>query len=73
MAIKFLYMLHRPKTAEFTNSIDPYEAADYEPPHQDLHCFSSTLWTLKQLDYLLILILNFFGQYIIARVVNIGQ
>ena len=28
------------KIAEFTNSIDPDKAAQYELPHQDLHCLS---------------------------------
>ena len=28
-------------TAEFTNRLDPDEAAHYEPPHRDLHCLSS--------------------------------
>ena len=31
------------KIAEFKNSADPNEAAQYEPPHQDLHCLSSSL------------------------------
>ena len=31
------------KTADLTNSIDPDEVAHYEPPHQDLHCLSSSL------------------------------
>ena len=29
--------------AEFTNSIDPDEVAQYEPPHLDLHCLPSSL------------------------------
>ena len=29
------------KQVEFTNSVDPDEAARYEPPHQGLHCLSS--------------------------------
>ena len=32
-------MQQKIKTAEFTNSADPYEMAQYELPHLDLHCF----------------------------------
>ena len=44
------------KAAEFSNSIDPDEVAHHEPPHQDLHCFSSSLQTLirKQLEIIII-------------------
>ena len=35
------------KTAAFTNSVDPNEVAHYEPPHQDLHCLSSSLGILN--------------------------
>ena len=44
------------KTAEFTNSIDPDEVAHYEPPHQNLHCLSSSLAVLNmiQLDKIII-------------------
>ena len=31
------------KIAEVANSIDPDEAAHYEPPHLDLHCCSLIL------------------------------
>ena len=31
------------KIAEFSNSVDLDEAAHNEPPHQDLHCLSSSL------------------------------
>ena len=38
------------KTAEFTNSVDPDEVAHHEPPHQDLHCLSSSLQFLNVLQ-----------------------
>ena len=31
------------KISEFAKWIDPYEAAQYEPPHLDLHCLPSSL------------------------------
>ena len=37
VALKALKM----KTAEFANSVNPDEVADYEPPHLDLHCLHS--------------------------------
>ena len=39
-------MLHKTpemKTVDFENSVDPDDAAHNEPPHQDLHCLSSSL------------------------------
>ena len=38
------------KTTEFTNSIDPDEVAHTEPPHQDLHCLSSSLLILNMIQ-----------------------
>ena len=31
------------KIGKFANSVDLDEVAHYEPPHLDLHCFSSSL------------------------------
>ena len=31
------------ETVEFTNRVDPDEAAHNEPPHLDLHCLPSSL------------------------------
>ena len=38
------------KTAKFANSVDFDETAHYEPPHQDLHCFSSVYSLNSQYD-----------------------
>ena len=35
------------KTVEFANSVDPDEAAHYEPPHLGLHCLLSNLYILN--------------------------
>ena len=44
------------KTAKFTDSVDPDEAAHNEPPHLDLHCLSSSVSVLNmvQLDVTII-------------------
>ena len=37
------------KIAEFANNVDLDEVAK-EPPHQDLHCFPSSLWILSMIS-----------------------
>ena len=38
------------KTAEFSNSVDLDNAAHDEPPHQDLHCLSSSFRLLNKIQ-----------------------
>ena len=39
------------KKAEFANSVDLDEVAHNEPPHLDLHCFSSRFQILNMIEH----------------------
>ena len=44
---KFNFLSTRDKIAEFANSVELYEVAQYEPPHLDLHWLPSGHWILN--------------------------
>ena len=41
--VQVLNSVPETKIADFANSVDLDEVATHEPPHQDLHCLSSSL------------------------------